>query len=71
MSLFRKKTGPTWVLLGNAAPLMTDGTPAEVGRTVTEVQMRENWDDHAEIGLAASTGNDPMLTMILRLLGVR
>jgi hypothetical protein len=31
--------------------------------------MRENWDDHAEIGLAASTGNDPMLTMILRLLG--
>lgn len=73
MSLFRKKTeepaGPTWVLLGNAAPLMADGTPADIGRTVTEVQMREGWNDHAEIGLAASTDNDPMLTLILRLLG--
>lgn len=64
-NLFRK---PVWVILGNAAPLMADGTPSGIGRTTTEVSMRPGWDDHTEIGLAAGTSNDPMLNMILRLL---
>lgn len=54
----------TIVLIGNAAPLMADGRPAEIGNTITVVEMREGWNDQQEVELALSTPNDPILNMI-------
>lgn len=60
----------TYVLLGNAAPVNSDGTPASdadgnpLGNTITQFSMRENWDDAEEVALALSTDNDPVLNQI-------
>jgi hypothetical protein len=60
----------TYVLLGNAAPVSSDGSPAAdaegnpLGNTITQVSMREDWDNEEEATLALSTDNDPVLTQI-------
>jgi hypothetical protein len=63
----------TTVLLGNPAPQMQVGdvsVPApHVNQSVTNVEMRHDFDDVAEVELALSTSNDRMLTMIARSLG--
>lgn len=56
------------VRLGNVAPLMADGSRADVGNAVTEVTMREGWDNLDEVELAAETSNDPTLNVILKLI---
>jgi hypothetical protein len=60
----------TFVLLGNTAPVNSDGSPAldpegnPVGNTITQVTMRPGWDDEEEAALALSTDNDPVLAQI-------
>lgn len=60
----------TQVLLGNKAPVNADGAPATgpdgepIGNTISEVSMREGWDDAEEAELALSTDNDPILVQI-------
>lgn len=60
----------TYVLLGNAAPVNNDGTPASdadgnpLGNTIAQFSMRENWDNAEEATLALSTDNDPVLNQI-------
>lgn len=56
----------TVVRIGNVAPLMADGSPADSDREVTIVEMREGFDDAAEVELALSTDNDQVLTLIGR-----
>lgn len=64
----------TTVLLGNAAPLMADGSPARttdgqpIGNTITVVGMRDDWRDEDVSRLAVSTRNDPQLNAIADLL---
>ena len=69
----------TFVLLGNTAPVNTVGaagaspgglSPATdpsgnpLGNTITQVSMRENWDDVEEAELALSSDNDQVLVQI-------
>lgn len=60
----------TYVLLGNAAPVNSDGSPATdhegnpLGNTITQFGMREDWDNEEEAALALSTDNDPVLNQI-------
>jgi hypothetical protein len=54
------------VFLGNTSPVMADGADAEVGNTVTVVQLREGWDNREEAELALTTDNDPVLAQIDR-----
>jgi hypothetical protein len=69
----------TFVLLGNAAPVNATGpagatpggaTPATdpqgnlLGNTITQIGMRDGWDDEEEAALALSTDNDPVLAQI-------
>lgn len=56
----------TTVSLGNNAPLMADGTRAERAKSTTLVEMREGFDTLADVDLALTTANDPVLTMIAR-----
>jgi hypothetical protein len=60
----------TYVLLGNVAPVDSTGAPAQdpegnpLGNTITQVALRENWNNAEEAKLAASTDNDPVLAQI-------
>ena len=60
----------TEVLLGNTAPVNSEGVPAvdangkPVGNTITTFGMREGWDNEEESQLAMSTDNDPVLNQI-------
>jgi hypothetical protein len=60
----------TFVLLGNSAPVNADGAPATdangepIGNTITQVSMRENWNDAEEAKLALGTDNDSVLVQI-------
>ena len=60
----------TYVLLGNTAPVLSDGSGAAdaegnpLGNTITQVSLRENWDNAEEAELALSTDNDPTLNQI-------
>lgn len=56
------------VRLGNTAPLMADGSVSDVGNTITDVSMRDGFDNLDEVELAASTANDPILNVILKVL---
>lgn len=61
----------TTVLLGNVAALTPDGEAADVGNTITEVIMRDGFDDPDEARLALSTDNDRALTVIRAALAKR
>ncbi len=52
------------VLLGNAAPVMADGSHADIGNTITTVELREGWNNAEEAALALTTDNDPVLAQI-------
>lgn len=60
------------VIIGNAAPLMADGSSAfgsdgePLGNTTTDVSMAPYYNDAEEAELALSTNNDRVLSMIGR-----
>lgn len=68
----------TYVLLGNAAPVnavsagatpggtvpATDPDGHPLGNTITQISMRDGWDDEEVAQLAMSTDNDPVLNQI-------
>lgn len=56
------------LLIGNASPLMADGSAAEIGNTITEVTMAPYYNDAEQAELALSTSNDRVLSMIARYL---
>ena len=57
----------TTLRLGNAAPLMADGSPAEhLNQTITTVTLAPYYDDAEQAELALSTDNDRTLALIGR-----